>query len=140
MVMRYLLDTNTISEPLRPAPNPQVVARLSDVYDTVAIAAVTWHELLFGLYRLPPSRKRDAIDDYLFTHLKPMMPILAYDYVAAQWFAQERARLAAIGRSPSYPDSQIAATAFANNLILVTRNVSDFAAFQGIRVENWFVA
>ncbi|WP_331281805.1 PIN domain-containing protein [Planktothrix serta] len=40
---------------------------------------------------------------------------------------------------PSYPDGQIAAIAKVNHLILVTRNVSDFADSEGLTLENWFV-
>jgi tRNA(fMet)-specific endonuclease VapC len=54
------------------------------------------------------------------------------------WFGTERSRLTKIGLSPSYPDGQIASIAAVNNLILVTRNVSDFIHFDGISVENWF--
>jgi tRNA(fMet)-specific endonuclease VapC len=64
--------------------------------------------------------------------------ILPYTTAAARWFATERSRLTKIGLSPSYPDGQIASIAAVNNLILVTRNVSDFIHFDGISVENWF--
>jgi tRNA(fMet)-specific endonuclease VapC len=57
---------------------------------------------------------------------------------AAEWFAEERARLSQIGRPPSYPDGQIAAIAATNDLILVTRNTTDFADFIDLQVENWF--
>ncbi|HEY9848374.1 MAG TPA: hypothetical protein V6D28_02860 [Leptolyngbyaceae cyanobacterium] len=51
----------------------------------------------------------------------------------------ERARLTAIGKPPAYADGQIAATAQVNNLTLVTNNVSNYADFQNLKVENWFV-
>ena len=47
-------------------------------------------------------------------------------------------RSAQAGKTPSYPDSQIAAIAAVNKLVLVTRNVDDFADFQGLLIENWF--
>ena len=49
----------------------------------------------------------------------------------------ERARLAAIGKTPPFVDGQIAAIAAFNDLILVSANVSYFASFEGVRVENW---
>lgn len=67
------------------------------------------------------------------------MIILPYCHGAGAWFASERARLTALGRVPSYPDGQIAAIAKVNHLILVTRNVSDYQDFEGLRMENWFV-
>lgn len=66
------------------------------------------------------------------------MPFLPYDTAAAEWFAQERARLSAIGKTPSYADRQIAAVAQVNNLIVVTNNVKDYADFQNLQIENWF--
>jgi predicted nucleic acid-binding protein len=51
---------------------------------------------------------------------------------------KERARLIPLGLTPSYADGQIAAIAKVNNLILVTRNVADYANFQDLAIENWF--
>jgi tRNA(fMet)-specific endonuclease VapC len=51
---------------------------------------------------------------------------------------KERARLIPSGLTPSYADGQIAAIAKVNNLILVTRNVADYANFQDLAIENWF--
>ena len=65
MTPRFLLDTNIVSEPLRPAPDPAILANLRDHQSEVAIAAVVWHELWFGCLRLPPSAKREAIEHYL---------------------------------------------------------------------------
>jgi len=49
-------------------------------------------------------------------------------------------RLIRAGRTPAFADAQIAATAAAHNLILVTRNITDFADFSGLTVHNWFEA
>ena len=54
MSLTYLPDTNIISEPLRPVPNRQVIERLKRHQDEMALAAIVWHELLFGAYRLSP--------------------------------------------------------------------------------------
>lgn len=64
-------------------------------------------------------------------------PILDYDRQAADWHARERARLAAAGRTPPFVDGQIAAIAHANGLIVVTSNIGDFRAFEGLSVESW---
>ena len=61
MTAQYLLDTNVISEPLRPKPHPKILQRLQKHQEQLAIAAIVWHELLFGCYRLPASAKRTAI-------------------------------------------------------------------------------
>lgn len=65
------------------------------------------------------------------------MPILPYNQAAAEWHAKERARLEAIGRTPPFLDGQIAATAKANDLVLVTANRSHFEIFEGLQIENW---
>lgn len=58
---KYLLDTNILSEPLRPVPNAAVMARLSGATGLVAIASVVWHELLFGVERMPVSKRREYL-------------------------------------------------------------------------------
>lgn len=138
MTLRYLLDTNIISEPIRPIPNANVMTQLIEAKSTVAIASVVWHEILLGCYRMPDSKRRRAIEAYLEEEVKVKLPILPYTKEAAEWFAKERARLIAIGQTPSYADGQIAAIAKVNNLILVTRNVADYANFQDLQIENWF--
>jgi tRNA(fMet)-specific endonuclease VapC len=98
---------------------------------------VVWHELLFGVSRLPASSKRQIIERYLTEVIESTIAILLYDEAAAVWHASERSRLVARGRTPSFADGQIAAIAATNNLVLVTRNTSDFEQFADLRVENW---
>lgn len=87
---------------------------------------------------MPDSKRRSAIEAYLQEEVKVKLPILPYTQEAAEWFAKEGARLIQIGLTPSYADGQIAAIAKVNNLILVTRNVADYANFQDLAIENWF--
>jgi tRNA(fMet)-specific endonuclease VapC len=134
---KYLLDTNVVSEPLRPAPNAKVLARLKRHQDELAIASVVWHELWFGCRRLPMSAKRTAIERYLNEVVAASMPILPYDLAAADWHARERARLMSLGKTPPFVDGQIISVANANDLILVTLNPADFSAFAEVKVEDW---
>jgi tRNA(fMet)-specific endonuclease VapC len=135
--LKYLLDTNVVSEPLRPKPQHGVVRKLSRLEEEIAIPSVVWHELRYGVERLPPSRRRELIVQYLDEVVLPTMPILDYDRAAAEWHAKERARLAARGATPRFTDGQIAAIAHVNELILVTFNDGDFRQFQGLRVLSW---
>ena len=64
-------------------------------------------------------------------------PILPYDEAAATWHGYERARLESLGKPAPFTDGQIAAIAHANDLVLVTVNVKDFARFKGLKVANW---
>ncbi len=138
MTLRYLLDTNIISEPVRPVPNANVMTKLIEAKSSVAIASIVWHEVMLGCYQMPDSKRRSAIEAYLQEEVKVKLPILPYTQEAAEWFAKERARLIPIGLTPSYADGQIAAIAKVNNLIMVTRNVADYANFQDLAIENWF--
>ena len=137
MTLRFLLDTNIVSEPLRPKPNPKILVQLQRHHSELGIAAAIWHELWFGCARLPTSAKRNAIETYLNGVVAVTMPVLPYDDRAAEWHAQERARLMAAGKTPAFVDGQIAATAFTNELTLVTLNVSDYRDFTGLSVSNW---
>lgn len=137
MNLNYLLDTNIISEPLRPKPNKNVLLRLQEHQGEIGISSIVWHELLYGLNRLPVSTRRAAIEAYLYEVVALSIPILPYDEGAAEWHAAERARLTGIGRTPPFADGQIAAIAVTNDLILVTFNVADFKDFEGIQIKDW---
>ena len=101
MSLKYLLDTNVVSEPLRPTPSPGILRRILQHEGEIAIASVVWHELRFGVGRLPMSRRRELIERYLQDVILPTIPILDYDRAAAEWHAQERARLARGETRPS---------------------------------------
>ena len=139
MALRYLLDTNVLSEPMRPAPDPQVMNRITAAHDTIATASPVWHEIEFGRLRLPAGKRRRAIDMVLDA-FSTVLVILPYDASAATWHARERARLTRLGKAPPFVDGQIAAVSAVNELVLVTRNVRDFSGFTGLEVESWFSA
>ena len=137
MNLKYLLDTNIVSEPLRPKPRRGVLRKLRRHEEEIAIPSVVWHELRFGVERLPTSRRREAIERYLDEVVLAAMPILDYDRLAADWHAAERARLTARGETPPFVDGQIAAIARVRDLTLVTFNDGDFRRFEGLRVLTW---
>lgn len=137
MSLQFLLDTNIIAEGARPRPDPVIVSLLRRHQFEVAVAAPTWHELAFGVQRLPISERRSKLQRYLDEAVAPTTPILPYDRASAEWHADERARLAGTGRTPAFVDGQIAAVAATNGLVLVTRNASDFANFTSLRIETW---
>lgn len=139
MTIRFLLDTNVLSEPTRPLPDQRVVTRLLEHDGELATAAPAWHELLFGMERLPRSLKRRTLEDYLLRSIRDAIPILPYDQAAAEWHALQRARLAARGRIIPHLDGQIAAVAATRGLLLVTSNRFDFEPFEGLAIEDWKV-
>lgn len=137
MSLKYLLDTNVVSEPLRSKPSRKLLRRLEIHEGEAAIAAIVWHELRFGCARLPGSRRRDAIERYLDDVVLRSFPILDYDRASADWHADERARLEAAGKPSPFIDGQIAAIAFVHDLALVTTNRHDFRGFKSLRIEDW---
>lgn len=138
MTLKYLLDTNILSEPARPNPNTNVLRKLDIHKSEVVVSSVAVHELLYGCLRLPESKRRESLLNYIHESVLNL-PVLDYDLKAAQWHAQERSRLSKIGKTPAFVDSQIASIAYCNNLVLVTNNISDFEFFNDLIVENWFV-
>ena len=106
------------------------------VHNDIAIASITLHEIRFGIERAAPSSKRDLLQHF-FRDTVLLLPVLSFDDRAALWHASERMRLTTVGKTPAFADSQVAAIAAVNNMTLVTANVSDFAHFAGLAIEDW---
>ena len=138
MRLVYLLDTNVVSELLRPSPDERVVQSMREYDGTMAIAAIVWHELLYGLARLPEGDRKRRLSAGVYHVIAPVFPVLPYTDSAAALHADMRAAADAAGRPLSLADGMIAAVARSNNLLLVTRNTADFAAIPGLPVEHWF--
>lgn len=133
----YLLDTNSISEPIKEIPNENVVEKVYSFSEQIAISSLTVYEMMRGVYLLPESKRRVKLLDYNQSVLAKFS-ILSYTKEAADWHSQQAARLQAIGKFAPFIDAQIAAVAKVNNLILVTRNTDDFKYFDDLKLENWF--
>ena len=135
-----VLDTNIISELLRPAPNKQVEAWLSaQDGENVYFTTVGEAELKYGLALLPAGKRRNALSKAVEEILDEDFQdrILAFDRAAARAYAVMAAALRAAGRSISQFDCQIAAITRTNEAILATRNTGDFEGC-GIRlIDPW---
>jgi tRNA(fMet)-specific endonuclease VapC len=134
---RFLLDTSTVSAAMWKAPDPGVLAKLVQHGGECAISSQAWHELRYGVGRLPRGKRRDVLAAFLRDVVHPTLPILAYDERAAEWLAQERIRLEKAGKQVPLADGQIAAVAATNGIPVVTANVADFGIFKGLTVQNW---
>lgn len=134
----YLLDSNILSEPTKPQPHRHVVDLLDEHAHHVAMSVITWHELLYGCKRLPNGKKKTRLLRYFEELIAPNVPILPFTRDMALWLADERSRLAGVGRSKPFVDGQIAATAAVEGMTLVTRNTKDFVDYEGLQFENWF--
>jgi tRNA(fMet)-specific endonuclease VapC len=137
--MSWLLDTNVISEAIRPTPNQAVIENLMRYENEIAIAAPVWHELRYGWLRMPDGQRKDAIGRYV-QDVIGVLTILPYDSAAARIHAELLTNCEQSGMTLPFIDGQIAAIAMANGLTLVTRNTKDFSNFTGLRLNNWFTS
>lgn len=138
----YLLDTNIVSEFSKKRPNENVLAFYEARKDLCAISAVTWQELVFGVSRMPEGKRKTYIEKCLDEY-KEDFEIIPYDEFSADICGQLSGTCAKAGKNLPCFDTQIAATAIANGMILVTRNTADFAEVAErsfLRLENWFTA
>ena len=137
MSLRYLLDTNVVSEPVLKAPSAKLLRRLKAEADQCAIGAPVWHELTYAVRRLPRGKRRTELEAYIAEVVRSSFPILPYDEAAAAWHGMERSRLKKLGKTAPFVDGQIAAIAFVNGLELVTGNTKDFRRYKGLSVSTW---
>jgi tRNA(fMet)-specific endonuclease VapC len=133
--MRYLLDTNAISEPFRPAPSEIFLRRLREHKSSTAISVITWQELVSGAARLPRGRRREALERY-HALVRTSFPMLGFDEAAATWAGREDARLARRGITVSCEDLQIAAIAAVGGLTLVSADAA-FQRFGDLTIVDW---
>jgi hypothetical protein len=135
-----LLDTNVLSELMRPHPNPVVVDWVNAQSSVARVSAITQAEIGLGIALLPDGKRRDA----LAVAARQMFEedfagrCLPFDSVAAECFARLVAERRRIGRPITTQDAQIAAIALANDMPLATRNTDDFKAITGLAlVDPW---
>ncbi len=140
VLTRFLLDTSTVSAAMWKSPDPGVLAKLEEHGGECAISAQVWHELRYGVGRLPRGKRRDVLNAFLRDVVYPTLPILTYDERVAEWLAEERIRLEKAGKPVSVADGQIAAVAATNGILVVTATVADFGIFKGLAVQNWMTA
>ena len=137
MTAGYLLDTNVLAEPLKAAPDRHVLAALERHGADCAVPAPVWHELYYGMLRLPAGHKRSMIRAFLEETVAGHLPILPYDEHAARVHGEFRAKLEKTGRTLPFIDAQIAAIALTRQFTLITRNQRDFQDIPGLSIACW---
>ena len=138
--MSTLLDTNVLSELLRAAPNPAVVAWFdAQPNESLFVAAVTEAEMRLGVRLLPAGKRRQALD----TAVKAMFAedfvgrICPFDTVAVPGYVDIVCKRRAAGRPIAQFDAQIAAIALGHGHKLATRNSSDFEGCGLSLIDPW---
>lgn len=133
-----ILDTNVISEPLKPAPDEQVISWLSaQLSETLFLTSITLAELHAGIAKLPIGKRQQDLQRALDEQVLPLFRgrVLAFDAAAAVCFAQIHVAAQVVGNPISFADGAIAAIAAANKFLLATRNVRDFRG-TGLKLIN----
>ena len=134
----FILDTNVLSELMKPAPDRSVVDWISSsALAGLYITTIAQAEILYGIRLLPSGKRRAGIEltaDEMFEE-EFNGRILPFGSDAVRPYAEIAAARSRLGRPIAHADAQIAAIAFSNGASLVTRNVKDFEHC-GITVLN----
>jgi predicted nucleic acid-binding protein len=131
----WLIDTNIVSEWVKPRPDAGIVSWLDEVdEDRVFLSVASLSEIRFGIERLAPGRRRNRLDRWLREELPERFEgrIVLVDGQVADACGRLLARARQAGRGLGAMDALIAATCQACDLVLATRNLGDF---DGLGVE-----
>jgi len=137
-----VLDTNIISEMMKPAPHPAVHAWLNEqAEETLYLSSITLAELLFGIGILPVGKRKDlliqALDAIAALFKDRMLP---FDSDAARHYAALAVKARAAGRGFPTPDGYIAAIAMARGYIVASRDTAPYAAADVAVINPWEAA
>jgi tRNA(fMet)-specific endonuclease VapC len=133
-MLRYLLDTDICSYAIK-RKEADLLGRIREglIAEEIAISVITRGELLYGLALLPEATSlASAVHAFLDT-----VPCLDWNKEAANRYAPLRAQQKITGNPIGYMDTQIAAHALAENLILVTNNERHYGQIDGLQLANW---
>jgi len=138
--LKYLLDTNIISELIKPTPNSNVVSFLDSLNeDDVFISVITIGEIQFGIQKLPSSKKKEQLLSWLYADLLARFhnKVVDIDVETMLLWGEVSQQLKAKGTPMPIMDLLIAATCLKGNYMLITRNEKDFTHLD-IEITNPF--
>jgi predicted nucleic acid-binding protein len=135
-----LLDTNVVSEPLKPAGDPAVLAWINaQAIETLYLSTISLAELRFGIAILPDGNRKDRLRAGLDQTILPVFGgrILPFDIEAADACGMLLARARVNGRAIGTADGYIAAIATVHELIVATRDTAPFDAAGLVTINPW---
>jgi toxin FitB len=137
--VNFLLDTNAVSEWVKPRPNPGLIRWMEAAdEDRVFLSVISLAELRYGVERMVPGARRNRLESWLLHELPLRFEgrILSVDHRIAEAWGKTVSRSEAMGRPMGAMDAFLSATAETHRLTLVTRNVSDFHGLKAV-VNPW---
>jgi len=134
-----VLDTNVVSEAMKPEPHPAVRAWLNAQADqTLYLSSVTVAELLFGIGALPSGKRRDVLAQTLDGLMQLFRDrVLAFDIDAARYYAELAVAAKLVGRGFPVPDGYIAAIAASRGFMVASRDTAPYQAASIAVINPW---
>ena len=134
-----LLDTNVVSEAIKPAPYPPVIGWLDvQIAETLFLSSLTVAELLYGCGALPDGKRKDALADRIERLLQQFSGrVLQFDTAAARHYAGLAVRARNAGLGFPIPDGYIAAIAATHGFSVASRDKSAFVAAGLTVIDPW---
>ena len=136
--MKYVMDTNIVSEFLKPHPNQNAIWWAQDHNPDLLLNAVSIQELYFGLFTMPDGKRKESLKESIDAIVEECTDrILPFDAFTGYLCAEMHAFAKASGRPGTVEDLMIAAICKRNNAVLATHNTKDFD-YLGIEVVDPF--
>lgn len=130
--LTYMLDTNICIYVMK-NKNDNALQKFKDNFYHLCISIITYAELKLGVEKSEQVKKNsEALEKFVQS-----LPIIPFNVKAANEYGYIRAKLEKEGRTISGNDMLIAASAKAENVILVTNNVREFERVDGLKIEDW---
>jgi predicted nucleic acid-binding protein len=135
-----LLDTNVISEPWKPKPDPRIVEWIdAQAVETLYLSSVTVAELRFGIAALPAGSRRKILHERLEGDLLPVFAgrVLPFDLAASSAYAELMSKAKTAGLAINMADGYIAAIAASRGLSVASRDAAPFHAAGVPLINPW---